>query len=735
MHFRIFITIFACFFYTVSHADDSQWRQCSKRAAPAIDSNNPLSVDQVTDDTERAHLFSLDQDMHADRVQYFEKGNKAVATGNVLLRDSEYEMTAERVEYSADDETALADKVRYWYHPSHGSGTAEKAEKVSEEVIKLEEATYSTCDFSDRDWEIKARKVTLDREEDVGYARDVTARFKGVPFLYTPWMSFPLSNKRKTGFLAPTFGNSSSSGVELQTPYYLNLAPNYDALITPRYLSKRGLQANLETRLLTERSYSEGKFSYLDDDDFDDDRYLVSLNHQRVFTSNLNFYGIYNKVSDDFFFEDLSDSIGISSTQRLERRGDLNYNDNHLGGNWNGRVRLQQFQIVDQTVRKENYPYKILPQLNLTNSFNNLPAGFELNTESEWVSFDHDEKVEGERLNLFAEFERPFIAPGYFLTPSMRWRYTNYDLSNSDNDPNNTNFPNSESRTLPSFSVDSGLIFEKLFDDSARRQTLEPRLYYLYTPFRDQDDIPRFDTSEFEFTYSQLFRDNRFTGPDRIGDANQLTLSLTTRYLNQNTGKELLRASIGQIYYFSNRKVALDIDDPVEDSSDSEIASELQISFDDRWQAIAAAIYDTEDSEFDRLNSGLQFRASNNFIFNAGYRFRRMDFSQSDLSFIYPISEKWRTIGRWIYDFKDQRDLDLLGGLEYDTCCWKFRVVGRRYVNETDVDGINGNNEGNYNNSIQFQLTLKGFTSLGSNIDDELEQDIRGYEDRNTYVY
>ena len=731
MHFRILITFIACFYCMNSVADDAQWRQCSKRAAPAVDGINPASVDQVSDNTERAHLFNLNNNLHADRVQYSEKGSKAVATGNVLLRDPEFEMTADKVTFNSDSETALAENVRYWYHPSHGSGVAETAEKFSQEIVKLEDATYSTCDFSDRDWEIKAKKVTLDREKGVGYGRNVTARFKDVPFLYTPWLSFPLNDERKTGFLAPTFGNSSSSGVELRTPFYWNIAPNYDAIITPRYLSKRGIQGNLETRLLTEQSYSEGKFSYLDDDDFDDDRYLVSLNHQQTFTPNLNFYGIYNKVSDDLFFEDLSDSIGLSSTQRLERRGDLNYGAEHLGGYWTGLVRLQQYQIVDQTVLQEDYPYKILPQLRLTNSFNYLPGGFDIDTASEWVSFDHDDRVEGERLDLFGEIERPFTAPGYFLTPSMRWRYTNYDLTNSDSDPNNTNYSNSESRTLPSFSVDSGLIFEKLFDGNDRRQTLEPRLYYLYTPFRDQDDIPRFDTSEFEFTYSQLFRDNRFTGPDRISDANQLTLSMTTRYLSQNTGKELLRASIGQIYYFSNRKVTLDVDDPVEDTSDSEIASELQISFADRWQAIAATIYDTDDSEFDRINTGLQFRASNNVIFNAGYRYRRMDFSQSDFSFIYPISEKWRTIGRWLYDFKDKRDLDLLGGIEYDTCCWKFRVVGRRYVNETDIDG----SEGNYNNSIQFQLTLKGFTSLGSNIDDELEQDIRGYEERNTYVY
>ncbi|MEM8844215.1 MAG: LPS assembly protein LptD [Pseudomonadota bacterium] len=716
-------------------AEDSRWRQCGERVSPAAGGDNPRTVDQVSDTTERAHLFNIDQDMHADRVQYFEKGRKAVATGNVLLRDSDYDMTAEKVEYNTDTETAVADKVRYWYYPSHGSGTAKKAEKVSENVVRLEEATYSTCDFSDRDWEVKANRVTLDRDEGVGYGRNVVARFKGVPIFYTPWLSFPLNDERKTGFLAPVFGTSSSSGIELQTPFYWNLAPNYDALITPRYLSKRGVQANLATRLLTQNSFSAASGSFLDDRDADDDRYLVSLTHQHTFTQALRFDGLYNKASDDQYFEDLGDSIGITSTQRLERRGDILYEADHFGGLWNGLLRAQQFQIVDQTVAPENFPYKRLPQILISNAFNNLPMGFEFNSESEWVSFEQDERVEGSRLNLFTEFARPFAAPGYFLTPSMRWRYTNYDLSNSDEDPINTDFPNSVSRTLPSFSVDSGLIFERDLVSTGYRQTLEPRAYYLYTPFRDQDDIPRFDTSEFEFSYGQLFRDNRFTGPDRIGDANQLTLALTTRYLNQNTGEELARASIGQIYYFSDRDVTLDPDDPDQDSSDSEIAGELQISLNDRWRAIASAIYDTEDTEYDRVNTSFQYRTSNNFIINTGYRFRRTDFSQTDLSFVYPITEKWRTVGRWIYDFRDKRDLDLLGGLEYDTCCWKFRVVARRFVNETDSGGVNSDNEGDYNNSIQFQLTLKGFTSVGSNINDELQQGIRGYEDRNTFVY
>ena len=223
----------------------------------------------------------------------------------------------------------------------------------------------------------------------------------------------------------------------------------------------------------------------------------------------------------------------------------------------------------------------------------------------------------------------------------------------------------------------------------------------------------------------QLFRDDRFTGSDRISDANQLTAALTTRYINQNTGNEIFRASLGQIFYFEDRDVTLNNTED-DDDSFSNLAGELQIGINDRWEAIAAALWDPQEEEFNRTNARLQYRSANNFIFNIGHRFRRNDFSQSDISFIYPISEQWRAVGRWNYDFKDKRDLDLLGGLEYDTCCWKISFAARRFTNDS---------AGDYNNSIEVQLTLKGLTSLGSPLSEQLQRNIRGYEDRNTFKY
>ena len=721
MHLRVFILAGIYIFSNALIAEDSQWSQCSPQPTRQQTEIDPTSPEEVPKENERVHLFRLDQDVHADQVQYSAKERKAIATGNVLLRDPDLEITSERIDYWVDTETAKASDVRYWYFPSHGSGTADTVERVSKDVVKLENTTYSTCDFEDRDWELKAKKVTLDREKGVGTARNVTAKFKGVPFFYTPWINFPINNERKTGFLAPVFGRSSNSGIDLQTPWYWNIAPHRDAIIAPRYFSKRGFQYNGQARYLNQTNYGELNLQFLEDNEADDeDRYLVNFKHEQRFNRYLRTDLLYNKVSDDNYFEDLGDTIGLASTQRVERRGDLRYRNSHFGGSWNGRVRLQQFQIVDDTRDSIDDPYKLLPQITLSNSFKDLPVGFEFSSTAQWTSFDHDDIVESDRLHLQLDLSRPWTAPGYFFVPAVHWQHTSYSLSNSPTDINDD-----PSNTLPTFSFDSGLVFERDMFNGKLRQTLEPRLFYLFTPDRNYDDIPLFDTGEYEFSFAQLFRNDRFTGPDRVADANQLTAALSTRYLARNSGKELFRASIGQIFYFEDLDVTLNNTEEQEDNT-SDIAAELQIGFSDRWEAIAAALWDPQEAQYNRTSVRFQYRSPRNFVFNVGHRFRRSDFSQSDVSFIYPISNQWRAVGRWNYDFRDERDLDILGGLEYDTCCWKFRIAARRFTNDS---------EGDYNNSIEVQLTLKGLTSLGAPIDEQLERSIRGYDERNTFIF
>lgn len=693
---------------TASLAEDKQWPHCGTQPEPLL----------VTDDDARVHLFSDQQEVYADRVQYLEKQQKATAEGNVLVRDPDLDFVADSAELWTDTNKASANNVTYWYHSNGASGTAETATRVSESITELDNGTYSTCDFTDRAWELHAEHTTLNRETGVGHSKNVVAKFKGVPFFYTPRLSFPLNDDRRTGFLAPKVGRSSSSGTAFETPFYWNIAPDKDAMFTPRYLSKRGTQIDLTGRYMNLGYQGTANIQYLDDTDYDDDRYLFSFHHKHNFGHGFKGSLLYNKVSDDDYFEDLSNSIGLTSTQRLERHANVSYGGTLWGGRWDGIVKIQQYQIVDNNRPSLNDPYKRMPQLRINNRYDNLPAGFELNTSSEWVAFDHERKVDGNRTHLFGELSRPFHSSNYHFIPSMRLSHTRYDLSSG--------FTGDETptRSLPSFSLDGGLNFEKYSASGEYRQTLEPRLFYLYTPARNHDDIPLFDTGEYEFSFRQLFRTNRFNNADRIADANQLTTAVTSRYLSNRTGHEIVRASIGAIFYMDENEVTLNQMEKANGDNNSDIASELAINFNDRWSAITAALWDTQNDEFNRTNFNLRYHSDNDFVFNIGHRYRRGDFSQSDISMIYPLSEKWRAVGRWNYDFKDDRDLDLLAGIEYDNCCWNLRVVARRFTND---------NEGDFNKSLELQWTLKGLTTLGSPLNEQLQSSIRGYEELNSF--
>ena len=708
--------ILSLFFSSTAIAENlSSFKQCGPQGQP----RESLGLPPVGDNTSnRVHMFRNNQHLHADHVQYSDKESKSIATGNVVIYDDEYTMHAPlSAEYRTDNETAVGNDVTYWYAPSHGNGTADQARKVSEEIIELDNGTYSTCTFTARSWELRGKDVSINRKTGIVTGRNVTTRFKGVPVFYSPYMSFSLTGERKTGFVTPTWSRSSSSGFSVQTPWYWNIAPNRDALVTPRYFTKRGTELGLQTRYLDKHYAGQMNLRAIDDSEYNDGRYYLNLSHKQRFTQAWSTDLLFNKASDDTYFEDLGDTLGASSLQRLERRGDLNYNAQHFSGNWNGRLRYQDFQIVDKNHNSIDDPYTIRPQLQINNRFG-LPGNLEFISRSEWTSFDHDSKVDGERSHFQMELSRTWASAAYSVKPAMRLMHTRYDLNNNLGD-------DTPDRSLPSFSLDAKALFERPLGGLAYRQTLEPRLFYLNTPKRSQDDIPVFDTGEHQFTFPQIFRTNRLPNVDRIADANQLTAALTSRLFAQDSGRELMRASIGQIFYFRDLEVTKDKNTAEVDENTSNVAAELSVTPSRSIRAVASAIYDTYEDQFDRSNLSLNYTSERNIILNLAHRYRRLDYSQSDLSVIVPISSEWRAVGRWNYDLKDEQDIDLLAGLEYDTCCWKIRVVGRRYTNDS---------EGDYNKSIEVQFTLKGLTTLGSPLGEQLQGSIRGYEDRNTYT-
>lgn len=710
----------------------------SQQSTP-LDPNTPaqFTADRATRD--QSGIATLEgtvqmtrgtQTVDADSVRYDENNKKAYASGNVRAEDDQLVIESQEAELHLETDYAKSTDAKYQYKPLHARGSADSIERTSVDFVRLENTTYTTCEEGDRSWELSADEVELNKTSGDGIGKDVLVKFKGVPIFYTPWIRFPIDDRRKTGFLTPKIGNSNDSGFEFETPWYWNIAPHRDAIFAPRLLADRGVQLKSTLRYLNKKSFGQLGVEYLDnDDEFKDDRYLFSVEDTHYFTPKIELDINYNKVSDDNYFEDLGDSLGLSSTQNIERRGDLIYRGEH----WQFLTRAQNFQVVDESLPREDEPFERIPQIKLDGNYLNLPGGFDFLSTSEWVSFQHDTEIDGDRLHLGVELERPFESAGYFIRPGARLTHTEYDLNRRDTQDDKP------SRSLPSFNLDAGLIFERNLNKAANIQTFEPRLYYLHTPFRNQDDIPNFDSAEFEFGFDQLFRDDRFSGTDRIGEADQLSVGVTTRILDLQTGQEKFRASLGRIFYFRDRKVVLP-DEMRETDSSSEVAAELKIGLNDRWEAIASTLWDTHDDHTEKSSLRLQYQTNNDFILNMSYRYRRRDLEpidpltnrrsalkQSDISMVLPINDQWRTVARWNYDIEENRNLELLGGIEYDTCCWKLRLAGRRY---------NQNTDGDYNNSIELQLVLKGLGQVGSPIGELLERGIRGYDDRDDeYLY
>ncbi len=652
------------------------------------------------------------QYLRADYADYIHKDAYLRAQGNVLFSDQGLNLSGNLAELYLDSKQARFDKPEYSFAPLHARGAANQIRRPSQDLLILDNATYTTCNPGSNDWLLSANRITLDRETGDGTGHGVVVRFMHIPFMYTPWIRFPIDERRKSGLLAPRVGYSNDSGAELEIPYYWNIAPNLDATLAARYLSKRGAQFKPEFRYLTQNNSGIVNLEYLDDDDYGDERYFAVLKHQSKlplhFTGNLD----YKKVSDENYFEDLGNSLSIASTTHLERQANLRYSDAY----WRFMARVQDYQTLDESITEASRPYRRLPEISLDGRFLDGPAGFDVLWESEWVSFDRDQRVMGDRYDLALTLKRPFVAPGYFLTPAVSWRETGYKLENIEG----TAFASEASprRGLPVASLDSGLIFERIAANGNSAQTLEPRLHYLYVPFENQADIPLFDTSELDFSFTQLFRNNRFSNADRLADANQLSAALTTRFIDLGDGHQTFSASVGQIFYFEDRKVTLNNTAPIE-THRSDLAAELSLNLHDRWLAQAGMLRDTELEQTSRSSVRLRYQSEQNRIINLAHRYRRDDFEQTDLAFAWPLGQRWRILGRWNYDLIEERDLEALAGIEYESCCWTFRVAGRRYLNDSEDE---------YNESIQAQLILKGLSQIGSPLGELLESGILGYE-------
>ncbi len=710
-----------------SSAAESEWAQCGSvlqlpprpvfAAAPADPEAIGMSGDVVN--MQEGGISKLSgnvemergtQQLTADHLEYNEAEELIDVQGNVRFWDEGAYASGDQAHIDLQADTTKLGGASYIFLDTHSRGEAGEVVITGENIVTFNDADYTTCNPGSNTWKLHAKELELDFTEDVGTAYNVWLEVGDIPIFYTPYATFPLSDKRKSGFLVPKVRIANSTGFDLTVPYYFNIAPNHDATLAGRLMTKRGLQLQGEYRYLTGRGGGLLAGEYLpDDSEFDGYRGAFRYKHGGAFARRWSSSVNYNWVSDSDYFTDLGTNLSIASQSFLEQRGDVSYS----GDGWNAVARAQAFQTIDTTIAPESRPYKRLPQFLVSAVERRRNQKFNPGGHGEFVNFDRDGGVTGQRVDMMPTLSYQWREAAWFIVPRASVRFTNYDLENTA--PGQSS---SLTRTIPTASLDAGMFFERDWTFSQRGflQTLEPRLFYLYVPFKSQGDLPIFDTGTFDFNYSQLFSENRFSGADRVGDANQLSIALTSRLLASGTGEEYLRLNIGQIRYFRDREVTLP-NESVETSSASPLVVDLTATVARRWQFFTGIQWDIGEERINRNNTGLRYQPDPRRVVNLSYSFTRDNFEQTDMSMAWPIVRDWRFVGRWAYSLQQDKTLEAFGGVEYENCCWAFRTVIRRYLSGTQTT-----------NAFFFQLEFKGLTGLGSGTVDFLERSIPGYE-------
>ncbi|WP_426135123.1 LPS-assembly protein LptD [Pseudomonas sp. PWP3-1b2] len=752
--------------------------------------------------------------LESQEANLYQAENRGELTGDVRLRDNGALIVGDHAEVQLDTGAAQIDNAEYVLHKSRIRGNALYAKRAENAVIRLKDGTYTTCEPDSNAWQLKGNNITLNPATGFGTATNATLRIKNIPILYTPYIYFPIDDRRQSGFLPPSFSTGSETGFTLVTPYYFNLAPNYDATLYPQYMTKRGMMMEGEFRYLTKSS--EGQFggAYLNDDsderkgqsDYEKTRYMLNWQHKGGLDSRLSTRVDYTKISDPYYFQDLKTyQEGVENRDFLNQQGAVTYN----GDYYQARLNVQAYQLATIS---QIQPYDRLPQITFNGALPYHPGGLNFTYETEAVRFDRDlqngtftdengaisprldtfvtglTRANGTRLNVAPAVEYPMNWTYGFITPKLKYVYTKYDLdldatgknqiiaaqnaATASNPYAGGTFKSDQDRAVPIASVDSGLYFDRNTNWFGKdyRQTLEPRAFYLYVPNKDQSDIPVFDTSEYSFSYASLFRDNRFSGTDRIGDENKLSLGVTSRWIEDN-GFERQRVSVGQAVYFKDREVQLPgilASDRADSQSDvSPVALEYEFRFNRDWRATADYNWDTEEHSARSGSAMFHYQPEDNpnKIINLGYRYRNdqvvynqltgkwqfggdygtpgtenyvkdyYKIQQHDFSMMWPIVPQWNLITRWQYDYARNRTLEAFGGFEYDNCCWKLRVINRYWVSNDEYSQIAPLNEKG-DHGLFFQIVLKGLGGLtGAKVESFLDKGIQGYREREDQAF
>lgn len=693
----------------------TDWPHCAPPpSAPALSSQTKetaVTADHVAVSEGNIYTFSgnvimedAQQHLQTDQATYNKGTGELSATGQIHYQLGQLDLRSHSAALNIEQLRGYLEQVNFHLFDRHARGSATRAELQSAEQTTLHRVNYTTCDEGNNDWHLSASRVQLDQASGFGSAYHVVLNFKQVPFFYLPYISFPINDQRKSGFLVPRLSHSDSSGTELVTPYYLNIAPATDATLTPRFMSERGtlLQGNL--RYLRPHSRGSANIEILPDDRlYGDDRGLFNYFQTGTYTPKLRSMIDLSLVSDDDYFAQLGNSLSIASITHLRQQASLDYRDKA----WSGQAMVEAYQTVDDSILATNRPYRRLPQLSL--AYNPTPKDNRVNfaLSADYTYFDQRHRLSGERLDLAPRLYYPWHHPGGWITPAITWHETRYRLENQ---------AALLSRRLPAYSLDSGLIFEKDFvlANNQFTHTIEPQLFYLYTPYREQSQLPVFDSGRPDFTFNRLFAANRYNGKDRIGDSEQISLALTTRLLKANTGLPVVSVGLGQIFYLDERRVTLP-GESIATKNQSALLGHFRADIDDLTLS-SDVRYDQQ--QIDMAQWQIRFQPDNRHSLRLAQRYRRNLVKQSDLGASWPVAVHWHMVGRWSYSHYYQQSQETVAGLEYQSCCWTVRLAGRRYLDEAG---------GQYLNSAFLQLELKGLGSIGDSIENLLQDDILSY--------
>lgn len=640
-------------------------------------------------------LQRADQKLSTEALSYNPASGQLILPGAMEYQDSSISFKAASASYNLASETGQFNKLEYLIAGALGRGSAMTASLLGRDQTQLRQVDFTTCPEGNDDWQIEAQQITLDQRTGRGTAKKAKLVFKGVPVLYAPSFSFPIDARRQSGFLYPSLGSASGNGLDISVPWYWNIAPQMDATAMPRLITGRGLMFAGQFRWLTARSFGQIDAEYLpDDNDTNTERHYYSVEHRFRLNQAWRTDVRASRVSDDRYFIDFGQSLAQTSRQFLRSAAILQGKGNY----WNFSLSADDFQVIDPSVGDNREPYRRLPRMSYGLDLPLAGSRFDLRLDSELVYFDRDIGVTGTRLDVYPRLRWNFERGGGFFTPSLGYRLTSYDIDRLDGFTDG-----SPARGTMIGSLDGGLFFDRKLA-SGNLQTLEPRLFYLYVPFENQDDLPGFDTAELTYGFSQLFHYNRFAGADRQGDANQLTLALSSRIMDATTGLERFTINAGQLFYFSDRKVQLQ---PAS-LADTETSDDFVLEMTYRpGKAIVASVGLQWDWDNDQVNvgwAGIEYSGKNALQIALDYRFRRTRLEQVDFRARWPVGRDLNLVTRWNYALDGKDTLEALAGLEYSTCCWALRVMARHYLSDRNGDS---------RNALVIELELKGLGSVG----------------------